>query len=78
MRRLTPVLFPIAWPGPDYAEGLFIGMDGDVYVVWAEMPYGGGWRAQAALHVERMPYADMSEQLRRQHVRMSGVDGDLA
>jgi len=52
-------------------------MDGDVFVVWAEMPYGGGWRAQACVEVEPMPYSNMSEALRRQHVRMSGVDGDV-
>lgn len=48
-----------------------------MFVVWAEMPYGGGWRAQAVVEVEAMPYSNMSEALRRQHVRMSGVDGDV-
>ena len=77
MKRLTPVLFPVAWPGPDYAEGLYMGKDGDAYVVWAEIPDGSGWKVQAVCEVSPMAYSHMSEQLRRQHVRMSGVDGDL-
>ena len=77
MKRLTPVLWPIDYPSGAYAEGLYIGKDGDVFNVWAEVPDGSGWKVQAACEVSPMAYANMSEQLRRQHVRMSGVDGDL-
>jgi hypothetical protein len=74
VKRLAPILFPIAYPGPDYAEGLYMGRDGDIFIVWAETPEGGGWCAQAAYQIEPLLHENMSEQLRRQYFRMSGVD----
>ena len=73
MRRLTPVLFPIAWPGPEYREGLYLHMDGDVHVIWAETPEGG-WKAQAAIEVEPQDARFISESLRRQLVRIKDDD----
>jgi len=75
VRRLTPVLWPIDYPNGAYAEGLYMCRDGDDgYEVWAEVPDGSGWRMQCACDVTAMPIENMSEQLRRQQVRMSGVD----
>ena len=74
MKRLTPVLWPIDYPNGAYAEGLWMGRDGEVHMVWADVPDGSGWRLQAACEVTRMPVENVSEALRRQHVRMSGVD----
>jgi hypothetical protein len=51
-----------------------MGRDGDAFTVWAEVPDGSGWRVQGACEITAMPIENMSEQLRRQHVRMSGVD----
>jgi hypothetical protein len=74
VRKLTPVLWPIDYPDGAYAEGLYMGRDGDAFTVWAEVPDGSGWRVQGACEVTAMPIENMSEQLRRQHVRMSRVD----
>jgi hypothetical protein len=51
-----------------------MGRDGDIFIVWAETPEGGGWCAQAAYQIEPLLHEHMSEQLRRQYFRMSGVD----
>jgi hypothetical protein len=74
LKRLTPVLWPIDYPDGAYAEGLYLGRDGDAYSVWAEVPDGSGWRVQGASDVTAMAPENMTEQLRRQQVRISGVD----
>jgi len=74
MKRLTPVLWPIDYPDGAYAEGLYLCRDGEAYTVWAEVPDGSGWRMQGACEVTAMAPENMTEQLRRQQVRMSGVD----
>jgi len=71
IRRLTPVSFPISWPGPDYAEGLYLARDGDCHVVWAQSPDTGRWCEQAASDVVELDNAFVSEELRRQIGRIA-------
>ena len=74
MRRLTPVLWPTDIDAGRFSEGLYIGRDGDCHVVWAETGDGFGWQMQGACKVVALPHENMSEELRRQHNRLSRVD----
>lgn len=66
MKYLDFVSFPTSWPGPEWAEGLFIEYDGDTVIVWAETPDCTGWKAQAVHGVSELPDEYVSEALRRQ------------